>query len=127
MTTWQDDGFAGELFKLTGAFLPPPPPGVQTPPLWGGQEHVEEVFAAAGASPAITRESVAFDFASLDETVARYTQDFGPFVMARGALEPQGRWPEFVSAFADLVGRFNQAADGAVSIESAYFVITVDR
>jgi ubiquinone/menaquinone biosynthesis C-methylase UbiE len=35
MTTWVNDGFAGELFTLTGSFLPPPPPGVQPPSLWG--------------------------------------------------------------------------------------------
>ena len=26
MATWANDGFAGELFKLSGSFIPPPPP-----------------------------------------------------------------------------------------------------
>ena len=43
MTTWVTDGYAGEIFKLTGSFLPPPPAGVQPPPLWGVESHVEEV------------------------------------------------------------------------------------
>jgi len=50
MTTWVNDGFAGELFKLTGSFMPPPPPGVQPPPLWGVEGHVEEAFAALKAA-----------------------------------------------------------------------------
>ena len=54
MTTWVNDGFAGELFKLAGSFMPPPPPGVQPPPLWGVEEHVEEAFAAADASPTMS-------------------------------------------------------------------------
>ena len=53
MTTWVADGYAGEIFKLTGSFLPPPPAGVQPPPLWGDERHVEEVFAAAGVSPTL--------------------------------------------------------------------------
>jgi ubiquinone/menaquinone biosynthesis C-methylase UbiE len=32
MATWADAGFPAEMFKLTGAFLAPPPPGVQPPP-----------------------------------------------------------------------------------------------
>jgi hypothetical protein len=48
-------------------------------------------------------------------------------VTARTVLEPQGRWPEFVQALTDLVRRFNVAADGTVTIPSAYFLITVDR
>jgi alkanesulfonate monooxygenase SsuD/methylene tetrahydromethanopterin reductase-like flavin-dependent oxidoreductase (luciferase family) len=127
MTTWVNDGFAGELFKLSGSFMPPPPPGVQPPPLWGIEEHVEEAFAAAGASPTIERESVAFDFPSVADAVQCYADDFGPFVIARRALEPQGRWEEFREAFADLVRRFNLASDGTAKIRSDYFAIRVER
>ena len=64
MTTWVTDGYAGEIFKLTGAFLPPPPPGVQPPPLWGVESHVEEVFAAAGVTPDVVHEHVELTFGS---------------------------------------------------------------
>jgi SAM-dependent methyltransferase len=127
MATWVNDGFAGELFKLTGAFLPPPPPGVQPPPLWGVQTHVSDVFGAAGVSPSIVRETVEFDFESVESAVQHYAQDFGPFVMARGVLEPQGRWEEFLEAFADLVRRFNEGSAGTAKVRSDYFVITIDR
>jgi SAM-dependent methyltransferase len=127
MATWANDGFAGELFKLTGSFMPPPPPGVEPPPLWGVEAHVAEVFGAAGVSPSVTRETVDFDFASVEDAVQQYAEDFGPFVVARGVLEPQGRWDDFVAAFRELVLRFNPAGDGTVRIRSDYFVITVDH
>jgi SAM-dependent methyltransferase len=127
MVTWANAGFAGELFKLTGAFLPPPPPGVQPPPLWGVDEHITEVFGAAGVTPSIEHETVDFDFASVEDAVRHYGDDFGPFVMARGVLEPQGRWDEFLAAFADLVTRFNAAEDGSAMIRSEYLLITVER
>jgi SAM-dependent methyltransferase len=127
MTSWINDGFAGEMFSLAGSFMPPPPPGVQPPPLWGVESHVREMFAAAGAEPSITRETAVFSFDSAEEAVAEYTENFGPFVMARGALESQGRWGEFVAAFADLVARFNPANDSGARIASEYFLITVDR
>jgi SAM-dependent methyltransferase len=127
MTTWFNEGFAGELFKLSGAFLPPPPQGVEPPPLWGIESHVNDVFAAAGATPEIAHEKVEFQYASEQDAVDDYMNNFGPFVAARGVLEPQGRWPEFVQAFADLVDRFNLATDGTVAISSEYLLITVDR
>ena len=127
MTTWINDGFAGELFKLTGAFLPPPPPEVQPPPLWGVEAHAREMFTAAGVSPSISRELVVFEFPSVDDAVQEYADDFGPFVMARGVLEPQGRWDEFLAAFRDLVSRFNAAEGEGAEIESAYFLISADR
>jgi SAM-dependent methyltransferase len=127
MTTWINDGFVGEMFKLTGEFMPPPPPGLQPPPLWGVEDHVREMFAAAGASPSISRETVAFDFASVEDVVSEYANNFGPYVMARRVLEPEGRWDEFLERFGVLVGRFNRSDGGRAQVESQYFLITVDR
>jgi SAM-dependent methyltransferase len=127
MVTWANAGFAGELFKLSGRFLPPPPPGVQPPPLWGVESHVAEVFGAAGVTPSIARETVEFHFASVEDAVQHYAADFGPFVMARGVLEPQGRWDEFLAAFTELVSRFNAAGDERATILSDYLVSTVER
>jgi ubiquinone/menaquinone biosynthesis C-methylase UbiE len=76
MVTWANDGFARELFKLTGAYLPPPPPGVQPPPLWGVDEHITEDFGAAGATPSIERATVDFEFASVDEAVGDLRSEY---------------------------------------------------
>jgi hypothetical protein len=104
--------------------MPPPPEGVEPPPLWGVPEHVEECFAAAGAKPEIAQESVDFTYATLDDAVESYMSDFGPFVVARGVLEPQGRYDEFRAAFRDLVARFDAGSDG-FAVRSEYFLITV--
>jgi SAM-dependent methyltransferase len=127
MTTWANEGFAAGLFKLSGSFLPPPPEGVQPPPLWGVESHVKDVFAAARATPDIARETLDLEFASEQAAVDDYTTNFGPFVTARTVLEPQGRWPEFVEALADLLRRFNRGTGGTARIPSEYFLITVER
>jgi hypothetical protein len=72
-------------------------------------------------------ETVDFIYPSVEDAVEDYATNFGPFVMARGALEPQGRWDEFLGAFGDLVRRFNPADDGSARIRSEYLLITVDR
>jgi ubiquinone/menaquinone biosynthesis C-methylase UbiE len=127
MTTWAIDGQAGELFKLTGKFMPPPPPGIGTPPQWGTEDHIREMFSAAGVTPEVTQEAVTFEFESLESAVEKYATEFGPFVMARGMLEPQGRWDEFLTEFSDLLARFNTDSTGALRVKSDYLLITVAR
>ena len=75
----------------------------------------------------VADETVELTFASEQDAVDEYVNTFGPFVTARTVLEPQGRWPEFVQAFADLIRRFDLATDGTARIEGAYLLITVDR
>ena len=127
MTTWVNDGFVGELFTLTGSFMPPPPQGAQTPPLWGVEAHITDVFGAVDIAPSIEHEAVDFDFESVDDAVEQYADNFGPFVSARAVLEPQGRWDEFIGAFRELVRRFNLAADGTARVRSDYFLIHIQR
>ena len=124
MATWTNDGYAGELFQLTGRFMPAPPPGVQPPHLWGVEAHVEDVFGAAGVDVQLSRESVDFEFPSVEHAVRHYADDFGPFLMARTVLEPQGTWDEFLAGFRDVVARFNRAGDGAAVIRAEYLIIT---
>jgi SAM-dependent methyltransferase len=127
MTSWVNDGFVGEMFTLTGSFMPPPPQGAQTPPLWGVVAHINDVFRAGDITPSIEHETVDFHFASVDDAVQQYAANFGPFVSARAVLERQGRWDEFISDFRELVERFNLAVDGTARVRSAYFLIHIQR
>jgi SAM-dependent methyltransferase len=126
MATWANEGFAGELFKLSGTFMPPPPGGVQPPQLWGVEAHIAEMFAAAGAQAGVERETVVFQWPSVAAAVRDYANEFGPIVMLRGVLEPQGRWPEYLDAFTRLVARFDEGT-GTARIRAEYLVITVRR
>ena len=40
LLSWTPDGMLGALFRTMKPFAPPPPPGAQAPPLWGGEEHL---------------------------------------------------------------------------------------
>ena len=62
--------------------MPPPPAGVQPPPMWGIADHIQSMFQAAGAMPSLAVETVEFGFSSVEETVRTYADQFGPFVIA---------------------------------------------
>jgi hypothetical protein len=64
---------------------------------------------------------------SREDAVNDYMRDFGPFVTARRALEPQGRWPEFVEVFTTLVDRFDGSDSGGAEISVDWLLITAER
>ena len=41
-TTWPPEMLVGSSFKLTASYMPPPPPGISPPPLWGDVNIVRE-------------------------------------------------------------------------------------
>jgi SAM-dependent methyltransferase len=93
---WTPDGAMGEFFRTLGGHLPPPPEFVQPPLLWGSEEHVRELFADTGVDVEFTRELIEFPRMSTDEEIEFATSKFGPLILARRMLEPQGRWPELI-------------------------------
>jgi hypothetical protein len=49
-------------------------------------------------------------------------------IMARRALEPQGRWDEFLAAYRAVTHRWNEADDdGSAAIPAAYLLVTGTR
>ena len=120
-------GRAGVRVELTASFLPASPSAGAPPAAWGSRKHVEDVFDAAEARPSLARETAWLHFRSIEDAVRCYARDFGPFVLARAALEPEGRWDAFLAAFEDLVFRFAETTDEGTRIEAEYFVITVER
>ena len=48
LANWTPEGFIGQLFKIVGAYLPPPA-GLKSPALWGTEPHIVELFGAQAA------------------------------------------------------------------------------
>ena len=46
LANWTPAGFIGRLFKVIGAYLPPPA-GLQSPALWGTKAHLAALFPQA--------------------------------------------------------------------------------
>ena len=111
IAAWRPEGSVGDFFNSLSALGPPPPPGFQPPILWGTRDHVEEIFAGKGVELRFDDAEVTFEFETMDAAVAEYYENFGPIVMLRAALEPEGRGDEIKYA---LRGVFERASVGAV-------------
>ena len=104
---WTPEGAVGRFFRAMGGYMPPPPPEFATPPLaWGTEDHVRRLFSNTGVELEFRRETVDFPpLESVEAEVEFATSKFGPLIMSRKFLEPQGRWPALL---ADLARQMEQ-------------------
>lgn len=120
---WEPDGNIGNFFKTMGAYLPPPPDLVQPPPMWGNAEHAAAMFEGTGVELEFEHEICRFRYPSPEEGVALYENTFGPMVMAKAALEPQGKWEALREDLVAEFGRGSEPEGDGVVYPGEYLVI----
>lgn len=118
---WTPTSDVAAFLKIVAPHLPPPPDIADPPPLWGDPDHVTEVFGDGATELCFRHATIEMAFPSVDEAVRLYTEHFGPLLMARQLLEPQGRWRALVddvrAFFAD-----HATPDGATALASEYLI-----
>jgi hypothetical protein len=77
------------MFRTTAAALPPRPAIAQPPLAWGHPDHVRGLFADVALAFSVEQLPINPDVDPA-EVVDFYVSSFGPLVMARRALEPEG-------------------------------------
>jgi SAM-dependent methyltransferase len=128
LLSWTPEGFVGEMFKVMKPYAPPPPPGVQPPPLWGSESHVRELLGDRVSDVVARRQTVTVDRFDSPESFRDYFKaNYGPTVAAyRGIAED----PERVSALdRDLVELARRhGLDGSKSaMEWEYLLFTARK
>lgn len=125
MANWVPDGFAGELFK-TIAKHAPPPPGVQSPVLWGTEDHLRELFGDGIASLDTKRTAVKQRFRSADHWIEFFRTYFGPTKVAFEGVGEEGE-DALASDLRELLDRHNVAGDRALVEPADYLEIVATR
>lgn len=127
VAAWTPDSLLGRLFRLTASYMPPPPEGLQPPVMWGVEDHVRGLFADSGAELGFEPRSVTFEGDSVEAYIDRQEQILGPALMAKAALEAQGRYGEMRREMVALHEQFNEAQDGRFRAEGEYLVTVARR
>jgi len=106
--------------------LPPLPPGVKPPGLWGTKARLTELFGATAKEIRTTRREFTFRYRSPQHWIQVFRSYYGPLLKAFAALDAsaQGRLEKDVI---QLIERFNRAQDGSVVVPSAYLEIVITR
>ena len=85
LASWTPAGFLGKLF-LTIASHVPPNPAVQSPLLWGTDEHIRAIFQGA-RSIEHTARHFAFRYRSAEHFIEVFRAFYGPVYKAFAALD----------------------------------------
>ena len=112
LANWTPAGFIGELLRLVASYVPPPP-GVQSPLLWGTESHVRDLFPGATKIEHTTR-TFAFRYRSPEHWVEMFRTYYGPTLTAFLALDAEGRAALEADLVALLRSRDLGGGDGLV-------------
>jgi SAM-dependent methyltransferase len=123
MLNWTPEGMIGALFRTMGPFAPPPPPGAQPPPLWGGEDHMRELFGDRVDWRSFEREM-------LEVTAFQHPRDYGehfkarygPTIAARGSASEDGRAGYRDAASHACCAEWNRGSDDDAYFEQEYLI-----
>jgi SAM-dependent methyltransferase len=122
IAAWTPEGLNGRMFKTVGSYMPAPPPELQQPVMWGDEAHVRELFADSGAELSFERRDVTFEAESPERWFEYNERVLGPTIMAKAALEPQGRWEALRAELIELYVSNNEADDGSMRVRAEYLL-----
>ena len=79
-STWPPELFVGRTFALVARYMPPPPPGVAPPPLWGDPNVVRERLGTAVKDITFDRATMLIPALSLQHFRTMIERTAGPII-----------------------------------------------
>ena len=130
MANWTPSGFAGQMFKLIGSFVPPSSL-MPSPTQWGDPAKVRERFGDRVSSLNCVPRMISLQFDGMNptEVIEFWRQFYGPTQRAFEALEgnPE-KQAELRQALEQHFSKNNKAQQpGNICIESEYLEVTAVR
>ena len=126
MANWTPEGFIGQMFKVTGKHVPPPP-NMPSPLKWGDEATVRERLHEGITDLQVARRMCAFKYPfSPAEVVEFFRMYYGPTQRAFGAIDS----PAQAALRADLEQLWsdhNQATDGTTHVEGEYLEVIATK
>jgi SAM-dependent methyltransferase len=126
MGNWTPGGFIGQMFKVIGKHVPPPPL-MPSPLLWGDEATVRGRLSDVVAELTLTKRMYPFQYPfPPSEVVEHFRTYYGPTNRAFDALDEAGG-DALRRDLERLWTEHNTGADGTTSIESEYLEVVAVR
>jgi len=125
MANWTPTGFAGQMFKLGGKYVPPP--GMPPPVLWGVPDEVKARFGDRVSDLQMTPRmaDMVFEFGP-PEVVRHFQTYFGPTVMAMKAMGEENH-EAFTEDLEALWTENNTKTDGTTHAKGEYLEVIATK
>ena len=128
LLSWTPEGMLGALFRTIGPFAPPPPPGAQPPPLWGSEDHLDELFG--DRVDWTTRERDILEITAFEhprDYGEHFKAYYGPTIAARANAAKDGREDEFDAALDAFCDEWNRGDADQARFEKEYLLAVGTR
>ncbi len=125
LANWTPEGFIGQLFKIVGAYVPPPT-GLQSPALWGTEPHIVRLFGAQAADIRVERKNFNFRYRSTAHWLQVFRDYYGPTHKAFAALEkPQS--DKLAADITALLERMNVGGQQSLVVPGEYLQVVITK
>ena len=125
LANWTPEGFIGQLFKVIGAYLPPPA-GLKSPALWGTEPHIVELFGAEAADIRTVRKHFNFRYRSAAHWIQIFRDYYGPMHKAFAALDLAGQ-TALAKDIKALLNQCNIAGPDSLVVPAEYLEVVITR
>lgn len=125
LTAWIPEGPLAAAAGLLMRGAPPPPDGARRPIDWADETYARERLEPLGLAVEVSRETLAFEGASVEARVAWEERHTPACVAARERLG--AGWPALRAELAAALAAGNEATDGSFRATSAYALIVAHR
>ena len=123
LLSWTPEGMLGALFRTMKPFAPTPPPGVQSPPLWGSEEHLAELFGDRVMFGTLRRDVLEITaFEQARDYGEHFKACYGPTIAARANAARNGRAAEFDAALDAFCDTWNRGTADRARFEKEYLL-----
>ena len=128
MLNFTPEGLISDFFGALAPYMPPPPPGALPPPLWGSEEHVQELFGDRVDSLEMTRRKYVERADGPRDYCELFKHTFGPVVAtyARLADDPD-RTAALDRDLLDFATRSNRGAPRGPAEYAYEYLLVVAR
>jgi len=125
MANWTPAGNVGEMFKTISKHAPPPP-GVESPLLWGTEDRVRELFGDGVSDVRFEQRISRQPFRSPEHYIEFFRTYFGPTQMAYERVGPEGE-QALTDDLRSFLEKANTAGDRAMVLEAEYLQLIATR
>jgi len=125
LANWTPEGFIGQLFKIIGAYLPPPA-GLKSPALWGTEPHLVELFGNQAASIRAERKNFNFRYRSPAHWIQVFRDYYGPTHKAFAALDA-AQAADLADDITGLLERLNIGGRQSLVVPGEYLEVVITK
>ena len=128
LLSWTPEGMIGQLFATMKPFAPPPPPGAQSPPLWGDEAHLRGLLGDRVELRLVERDVLDITaFTRPHEYGEHFVSYYGPTIATRANADRNGQADAFDGALAAFCDEWNRGSDETARFEQEYLLTVGTR